>query len=75
MGFANPKLRASAPGGIPDFHASPGPQVPTIRPPTRQMATRKKTAKKAAKKATRKAASSKAPKYVYTWGAGKAEVC
>ncbi|MCH7226803.1 pyruvate, phosphate dikinase [Haloferula sp. A504] len=33
------------------------------------MATRKKTAKKASKKA----ASTKAPKYVYTWGAGKAD--
>ncbi|GAA5481777.1 pyruvate, phosphate dikinase [Haloferula sargassicola] len=33
------------------------------------MATRKKTAKKAA----RKAASTKGPKYVYTWGNGKAD--
>lgn len=33
------------------------------------MATRKKTAKKAAKKVS----SKKAPKYVYTWGAGKAD--
>jgi len=33
------------------------------------MATRKKTAKKAAKKA----ASAKGPKYVYTWGDGKAD--